>query len=141
MNIPLVTVFIFAAMVATFSLSQVYAEPVIYDDDYIVEKFVSRLGFPTTMTFVGDEILILEKSSGNVIRIQDNGVPYPNLYCMFQWRLKLKVVCWESLRYLIMFFYIIRNQYLVMARATTNFHSVTTLRGMLFINTIGMERS
>ena len=77
MNIPLVTVFIFAAMVATFSLSQVYAEPVIYDDDYIVEKFVSRLGFPTTMTFVGDEILILEKSSGNVIRIQDNGVPYP----------------------------------------------------------------
>ena len=77
MNIPLVTVFIFAAMIATFSLSQVYAEPVIYDDDYIVEKFVSSLGFPTTMTFVGDEILILEKSSGNVIRIQDNGVPYP----------------------------------------------------------------
>ena len=77
MGILLITVFVFATMVATFSLSQVYAEPVIYDDDYIVEKFVGGLGFPTTMTFVGDEILLLEKSTGNVIRIQDNGVPYP----------------------------------------------------------------
>ncbi|HIO32524.1 MAG TPA: hypothetical protein EYN25_02960, partial [Candidatus Nitrosopelagicus sp.] len=75
MGILFITVFV--VTVASFSLSSVYAEPVIYDDDYIVEKFVGRLGFPTTMTFVGDEILILEKSSGNVIRIHDNGVPYP----------------------------------------------------------------
>ena len=75
MGILFITVFV--VIVASFSLSSVYAEPVIYDDDYIVEKFVGRLGFPTTMIFVGDEILILEKSSGNVIRIHDNGVPYP----------------------------------------------------------------
>ena len=74
MGILFITVFV--VIVASFSLSSVYAEPVIYDDDYIVEKFVGGLGFPTTMTFVGDEILILEKSTGKVIRIQSNGVPY-----------------------------------------------------------------
>ena len=35
--------------------------PIIYDDDYIIEKFVSGLNFPTTMTFVGEDILVLEK--------------------------------------------------------------------------------
>ena len=50
--------------------------PIIYDDDYIIEKFVSGLNFPTTMTFVGEDILVLEKNTGKVIRIQDNGVPY-----------------------------------------------------------------
>ena len=48
-------------MIASFSLSQVYAEPIIYDDDYIVENFVTGLEFPTTMTFVGNDILVLEK--------------------------------------------------------------------------------
>ena len=51
-------------------------EPIIYDDDYIIEKFVSGLNLPTTMTFVGEDILVLEKNTGKVIRIQDNGVPY-----------------------------------------------------------------
>ena len=50
--------------------------PIIYDDDYIVEKFVSGLKIPTTMTFVGNDILVLEKNTGKVIRIQDNGVIY-----------------------------------------------------------------
>jgi len=50
--------------------------PIIYDDDYIVEKFVTGLENPTTMTFVGDDILVLEKNTGKVIRIQDNGVIY-----------------------------------------------------------------
>jgi uncharacterized protein YjbI with pentapeptide repeats/glucose/arabinose dehydrogenase len=50
--------------------------PIIYDDDYIIEKFVSGLNLPTTMTFVGEDILVLEKNTGKVIRIQDNGVIY-----------------------------------------------------------------
>jgi len=50
--------------------------PTIYDDDYIIEKFVSGLNLPTAMTFVGEDILVLEKNTGKVIRIQDNGVPY-----------------------------------------------------------------
>jgi len=70
-----VTVFIFIIMI-TFSLSQVHAEPIIYDDDYVVEKFVTGLEFPTTMVFVGNDILVLEKNTGKVIRIQDNGVIY-----------------------------------------------------------------
>ena len=63
-------------VIASFSLSQVYAEPIIYDDDYIVEKFATGLHYPTTMHFVGDDILILEKNTGKVIRISDNGVMY-----------------------------------------------------------------
>ena len=51
-------------------------EPIIYDDDYIIEKFVSGLNLPTAMTFVGEDILVLEKNTGKVIRILDNGVPY-----------------------------------------------------------------
>jgi len=76
MGIPYITVFVFVTMIASFSLSQVYAEPIIYDDDYIVEKFATGLQYPTTMTFVGEDILVLEKNTGKVIRIQDNGVLY-----------------------------------------------------------------
>ena len=76
MGILYITVFVFVAMIAFFSLSQVYAEPIIYDDDYIVEKFASGLQYPTTMTFVGEDILVLEKNTGKVIRISDDGVLY-----------------------------------------------------------------
>ena len=69
-------VFLFITMIASFSLSQVYALPIIYDDDYIVEKFATGLKYPTTMYFVGDDILVLEKNTGKVIRISDNGVLY-----------------------------------------------------------------
>ena len=63
-------------MIASFSLSQVYAEPIIFDGDFTVEKLATGLEYPTTMTFVGKDILILEKNTGKVIRIQDNGVMY-----------------------------------------------------------------
>ena len=67
---------VFVTTIASFSLSQVYAEPIIYDDDYMVEKFATGLQYPTTMYFVGDDILVLEKNTGKVIRISDNGVLY-----------------------------------------------------------------
>ena len=76
MGIIYITVFVFITLVASFSLSQVYAFPTIYDDDYIVEKFATGLDWPTAMTFVGEDILVLEKNTGKVIRIQDNGVKY-----------------------------------------------------------------
>jgi glucose/arabinose dehydrogenase len=76
MGILYITVFVFITMIASFSLSQVYAEPIIYDDDYIIEKFATGLQYPTTMYFVGDDILVLEKNTGKVIRISDNGVLY-----------------------------------------------------------------
>jgi len=76
MGILYITIFVFITIITSFSLSQVYAEPIIYDDDYIVEKFVTGLDYPTTMIFVGEDILVLEKNTGKVIRISDNGVMY-----------------------------------------------------------------
>ena len=79
MGVLYITAFVFTIMIAFFSLSQVYAEPLIYDDDYIIEKLAIGLQLPTAMTFVGDDILVLEKNTGKVIRIQDNGVLYKEL--------------------------------------------------------------
>ena len=64
MSIPHITVFVFITLIASFSLSQVYAEPIVFDGDFIVEKFVSGLKFPTAMDFIGDDILVLEKNIG-----------------------------------------------------------------------------
>jgi len=45
--------------------------PVVRDASYEVEVFVSGLEWPTTMTFIGDDILVLEKNSGNIRLIKD----------------------------------------------------------------------
>ena len=89
MGILYITVFIFIACVlgssitvwgaddalsATFSNSQ--PEPIISDDNLIVKKFSTGLEYPTTMCFIGDDMLVLEKNTGKVIRIKDNGVHY-----------------------------------------------------------------
>ncbi|MGH9876317.1 MAG: PQQ-dependent sugar dehydrogenase [Nitrososphaerales archaeon] len=50
----------------------VYAEPVLRDDDFVVQKLVS--GFccgPTTMAFEGDDILVLERLDGRVRLVRD----------------------------------------------------------------------
>ena len=49
-------------------------EPITYDDDYIVDKFVGGLERPIAMTFVGDDILVLEKDTGKVFLIKYNGI-------------------------------------------------------------------
>ena len=89
MGILYITVFIFIAcalgssitvwgaddaLSATFSNSQ--PEPIISDDNLIVKKFSMGLEYPTTMCFIGDDMLVLEKNTGKVIRIKDNGVHY-----------------------------------------------------------------
>ena len=43
----------------------------IFDSEFIVKEFVTGLRQPTTMTFVGDDILILEKNTGNIKLIRD----------------------------------------------------------------------
>ena len=50
--------------------------PFITDSNYTVEKFATGLEFPVSMDFVGDDMLVLEKHSGKVIRISDEGVLY-----------------------------------------------------------------
>ena len=47
--------------------------PIVKNSKYIVEEYITGLKWPTTMTFVNDDILILEKNSGNV-RLVKNGV-------------------------------------------------------------------
>ena len=54
------------------SFSEAFAEPSLNVDDLVVEKYVSGLCcMITTMTFVEDDILILQKSDGVVRLIQD----------------------------------------------------------------------
>ena len=48
-------------------------ELTVFDDDYTVELFANGLNFPTTMDFVGNDLLVLEKNTGKVIRINENG--------------------------------------------------------------------
>tara|TARA_B100001971_G_scaffold201935_1_gene215174 strand:- start:427 stop:876 length:450 start_codon:yes stop_codon:yes gene_type:complete len=50
--------------------------PFVTDSNYTIEKFVSGLEFPVSIDFVGDDMLVLEKHSGKVIRISDDGVLY-----------------------------------------------------------------
>ena len=49
-----------------------FGEPALTDPDFIVEKFVSNISSsPTTMAFVGDDILVLQKEDGKVHLIRD----------------------------------------------------------------------
>ena len=45
----------------------------VHDDDYIIEKFATGIDFPTTMDFIGNDLLVLEKNTGKIIRINENG--------------------------------------------------------------------
>ena len=47
--------------------------PLIKDRSLTIKEFVTGLDWPTTMTFVGDDILVLEKNKGTVRLIQ-NGI-------------------------------------------------------------------
>ena len=50
--------------------------PFVTDSDYTIGKFATGLEFPVSIDFVGDDMLVLEKHSGKVIRISDDGVLY-----------------------------------------------------------------
>jgi len=46
----------------------------IIDTDFRIEEYTSGLHQPTAMEFLGDDIIVLEKNSGNVLLIQDGQV-------------------------------------------------------------------
>ncbi|HSD04346.1 MAG TPA: PQQ-dependent sugar dehydrogenase, partial [Nitrosopumilaceae archaeon] len=48
-----------------------YGDPLLKDQDLVIEKFVSGLSLPTTMSFVGDDLLVLEKNTGKVRLVRD----------------------------------------------------------------------
>lgn len=45
--------------------------PIILDSDLRIERFVTGLEWPTSMTFVGEDLLILEKNNGKVKHVKD----------------------------------------------------------------------
>jgi glucose/arabinose dehydrogenase len=48
------------------------SKPTIKDEDFILERFVSGIpNSPTTMAFIGDDILVLQKNDGQVRLIRD----------------------------------------------------------------------
>ena len=72
MKIIIAVIFLFL-----FSVNVIYAEedsenlPVLKDSNFIVEKFITGLSWPTTFDFIGDDIIVLEKE-GNVRLIKND---------------------------------------------------------------------
>tara|TARA_B100000029_G_C17526686_1_gene941882 strand:+ start:17 stop:1618 length:1602 start_codon:yes stop_codon:yes gene_type:complete len=48
--------------------------PIILDDDFKIEEFVTGLSVPVNMEFVGDDLLVVEKNSGKVRHIVKNNL-------------------------------------------------------------------
>ncbi len=66
----LILLFVLVAMVGIM-IPSVFAEPILYDDNLILEEFAAKIGWGyTTMTFVDDDILLLQKT-GFVSLIRD----------------------------------------------------------------------
>ena len=76
--------FIFVFLLLIFSITflqvQVYgshtgtepSQPIIFDEDYTIEKFVTGLQYPTAMDFSENGIFVLEKNSGKIFHINLN---------------------------------------------------------------------
>jgi len=67
MRIFLIFVFTFLLIGVNF----VFSEPYITDPNFSIEPFVSNLTRPTSMEFIGNDILVLEKGTGNVRLVRD----------------------------------------------------------------------
>ena len=52
--------------------------PDVFDQGFVVEKFATGLTFPTTMAFVDNDILVLQKNNGHVMHVKSNGSILPN---------------------------------------------------------------
>ena len=53
-------------------------KPIIFDTSFVVKEFTTGLSFPTTMTFVDKDILVLEKNNGQVRHVLQDGTLLPN---------------------------------------------------------------
>lgn len=59
-------------MAASFGLVPAFADTQITDENLVLEVFVPKIPEnPTTMTFVGDDILVLQRSNGQVRLVRD----------------------------------------------------------------------
>ena len=71
--LQLFSIFAIFTLIVFVSFSEVNGELTVHDDDYIIEKFATGIDFPTTMDFIGNDLLVLEKNTGKIIRINENG--------------------------------------------------------------------
>jgi len=60
-------------LVSPLVFSSVYGLPTLNNPDFVIEEIVSGLSFPTSMTFIGDDILVLQKNDGKVMLVR-NGI-------------------------------------------------------------------
>ncbi len=69
----LILFFVLLVSLVLVTVQQSFAQglPVIQDSNFKVELVASGLSIPTTMTFVGSDILVLEKNSGKVRLVRD----------------------------------------------------------------------
>ena len=68
---PVVIIAIAVVAMIGMSITNVFAEPVLYDENLILQVYARDIGWGyTTMTFVGDDILLLQKL-GEVSLIRD----------------------------------------------------------------------
>ena len=49
-------------------------KPIIFDDGYEIEKFAEGFRLPSTMVFIGDDLLVIEKNTGKIFHVYNNGV-------------------------------------------------------------------
>ncbi len=47
-------------------------QPIVFDDELVIEEYVSGLMVPVNMEFIDDDILVLEKNNGQVRHIKNN---------------------------------------------------------------------
>lgn len=70
MKLILVVSVISTLLFFSFFMQSIFSEPFLYDKDLKIEKVYDGMKFPTSMSFLGeDDILVLEKNDGTVNRI------------------------------------------------------------------------
>lgn len=80
-TVVLLAVILFLSLPASRAYAQIiWIMPTVNDPDFVVETVVTGIPLPTTMAFVGDDMLVLQKGDGQVRLIQDGVlVPEPVL--------------------------------------------------------------
>ena len=54
-------------------------KPNVLDADFTVDEFTTGLSFPTTMAFIDNDILVLQKHDGQVRHVLPDGTLLPNV--------------------------------------------------------------
>jgi len=68
-------IFLVIAILFAVLILPVYGKPVLNDNDFVVQKFIAGIpNGPTTMAFEGNDILVLQKTDGQVRLINDGAL-------------------------------------------------------------------